>query len=433
MRIAPQDMSTMEINGQIAVLWAWLAVYGSEAESIYTHARRALELLNPESRARTAAHCALGVAQMFRGERVEASSAFLKVIDAGQSSGNLMFTVVASIALAGIYASDYKLHLAAATYREVIQMIPDPTHALGFEAHLGLAKILYDWNELDEAESHVLLCCQLAEHVKSEAGFGAQVLRARLMFIRNEHIETDALLTQTNVVAKSRQFTDRMKEAADLQVLLMLRRGEVKKATDLASKHELPIGQARALLAQDMGLEALTVVETHRRSLEAQFLTQEILKVSVLQATILHAIGQMDRALQALRDVVEQAAQQGSIRLFVDEGAPMKMLLRKLQHQTGITTYTSLLLAAFDTQALGENQSNVVTVTTSPHFPLETFSQRELEILRLIQEGHSNQKISEHLFLSLSTVKWHNQNIFAKLDVQRRTEAVARALELKLL
>ena len=75
----------------------------------------------------------------------------------------------------------------------------------------------------------------------------------------------------------------------------------------------------------------------------------------------------------------------------------------------------------------------MTTGATPPHLPVNTFSQRELEILRLIQDGHSNQKISERLFLSLSTVKWHNQNIFDKLDVQRRTEAVARARELNLL
>ena len=75
----------------------------------------------------------------------------------------------------------------------------------------------------------------------------------------------------------------------------------------------------------------------------------------------------------------------------------------------------------------------MATAATPSHLPVDPFSPRELGILRLIQQGHSNQKISERLFLSLSTVKWHNQNIFSKLDVQRRTEAVARALELKLL
>lgn len=431
LRIAPQETATMETNGQIAVLWAWLAVYKNDADSIYKYASRALELLNSDSRpARTAAHCALGVAQMFRGERVEASVEFSKVIGAGRSSGNLMFTAVASIALAGIQASDYKLHLAAATYRGVIQMIADPTHSLGFEAHLGLAKILYDWNELDEAESHTLLCSQLVTRAKSESEVGADILRARLMLVRSEHIEAETLLARTKVAAKAGPLTGRMQEAAELQVLHLLRRGEVEEAIDFSSLHQLPIGHARALWAHDKGLEALRVVETHRRSMEAQGLAQETLKASVLQAIIYHALGKIDSALQVLRQAVVQAEPQGSIRLFVDEGAPMKTLLTKLQHQTGMATYTSKLLAAFGTQVSGVSR---VTVVTLPHSPPEAFSQRELEILRLIQEGHSNQKISERLFLSLSTVKWHNQNIFAKLDVQRRTEAIARALELKLL
>jgi LuxR family maltose regulon positive regulatory protein len=64
---------------------------------------------------------------------------------------------------------------------------------------------------------------------------------------------------------------------------------------------------------------------------------------------------------------------------------------------------------------------------------VETFGQRERDILRLIQQGQSNQAISECLFVSLGTVKWHNQNIFAKLGVERGTEAVARAQALRLL
>ncbi|MDP2754938.1 MAG: hypothetical protein Q8P40_11195 [Nitrospirota bacterium] len=168
LRNAPQDTSTTDTFGQISVLRAWLAVYGNDAQAIYVHASQALELLNPESRpARTAAHCALGVAQMFRGERDEASVAFYQVIGAGLNSGNVMFATVASTALAGIQASDYKLHLSAATYRDAIKLIADPTHVLGFEAHLGLAKILYDWNALDEAETLVLLCSEIVDLAKS--------------------------------------------------------------------------------------------------------------------------------------------------------------------------------------------------------------------------------------------------------------------------
>jgi LuxR family maltose regulon positive regulatory protein len=135
---------------------------------------------------------------MFRGERVQASAAFSEVIGAGLSSGNLMFAAVASTALAGIQATDYKLHAAAATYREVIKMIGDPTHVLGFEAHLGLAKILYDWNELDQAESLALLCGELVVLAKSKSEIGADLLRARLLSASNEDKEAEVLLSRAN-------------------------------------------------------------------------------------------------------------------------------------------------------------------------------------------------------------------------------------------
>jgi LuxR family maltose regulon positive regulatory protein len=430
----PQDAVKTDTFGQIAVLRAWLAVYRNDAEGIYAHASRALELLSPESRpARTAAHCALGVAQMFRGERAQASAAFSEVIGAGMSSGNVMFAAVASTALAGIQVTDYQLHCAVATYREVIKMVGDPTHVLGFEAHLGLAKILYDWNMLDEAESLALLCSELVVLAKSKTEIGADLLRARLLNAKQEDMEVEALVARADGLTKAGQLTDRLREAADLRVLQMLRRGDIEKAADLARAHQLPEGLARTLLAQGKGLDGLRTIEVHRRTMEDEGRTQDALKAMVVQVIILHAIGQVGNSLQLLRECLTKAQSPGSIRLFVDEGAPMQTLLSQLPHETGITRYVSQLLGAFHMQAAQEERVAEPTAATSSHLPLSAFSLRELKILRLIQEGHSNQNIGELLFLSLSTVKWHNQNIFSKLDVQRRTEAVARAVQLKLL
>jgi LuxR family maltose regulon positive regulatory protein len=152
----------------------------------------------------------------------------------------------------------------------------------------------------------------------------------------------------------------------------------------------------------------------------------------LLQVIVHQAMGQMDQALPLLRACVAQAQMQGSIRLFVDEGAPMHTLLSQLRHDAGNANYVAQLMNAFGPPATPAQPAALAAASPS-HLPLGAFSPRELEILRLIQEGHSNQNIGERLFLSLSTVKWHNQNIFAKLDVQRRTEAVARAIQLKLL
>ena len=430
----PKDASTTDASGQIAVLHAWLAVYRNDAEAIYTHASRALELLNPENRpARTAAHCALGVAQMFRGDRAKASAAFDQVIEAGLSSGNVMFAAVASTALAGIQVTDYQLRSAASTYREVIKMIADPTHVLGFEAHLGLAKILYDWNALEEAESVTHLCGELVILAKSRTEIGADLLQARLLFARNDASAAEALLTSATGLLKPGPLTDRMREAVELRIMNLLSRGDVMNAVDLASAHQLPTALARTQMSQGKGLDALRTVEVHRRIMEAEFRIQDALKAKVVQVIIHHTSGHVDKALHLLRECIMQAQPQGSIRLFVDEGDPMKTLLSQLSHETVTAHYVSQLLSAFGTRVTQEKRVDVPAAASSSHLPLGAFSDRELEILRLIQKGHSNQNIGELLFVSLSTIKWHNQNIFAKLDVQRRTEAVARAVQLKLL
>jgi LuxR family maltose regulon positive regulatory protein len=434
MRSSPHDAQTADTQGQIAVLRAWLAVYRNEADAIHAEACRALALLNPENRpARTAAHCALGVAQMFRGERAAASAAFSAVIDAGVSSGNVMFSAVAATALAGIQATDYQLHAAAATYREAIKMIGDPSHVLGFEAHLGLADIVYDWNALDEADALAMQCRELVDLAKSRSEIGAELLQARLLSARGEYMQAGALLARATALNKTDPLTDRMLDAADLQIRLMLHQGNVDAAVGVARAHQLPLGLARTLLAQGQSSQALETIQVHRRSMESELRTQDALKAMVLEVCILHAAGAVDQALQLLRACVRQAQQQGSIRLFVDEGAPMHTLLGHLREDHGLADYVAQLLAAFGKPAKQPRAFLAPSATAPSHLPLGVFSPRELEILQLIEQGHSNQKIGERLFLSLSTVKWHNQNIFAKLDVQRRTEAVARARQLNLL
>ncbi len=434
LRSSPHDARTADTQGQIAVLRAWLAVYRNDAQVIHAEACRALALLNPENRpARTAAHCALGVAQMFRGELALASAAFSEVIGAGVSSGNVMFSTVAATALAGIQATDYQLHAAAATYRDAIKMIGDPSHVLGFEAHLGLANIFYDWNALDEADALAVQCRELVDLAKSRSEIGAELLQARLLSARGEYMRAGALLVRATALNKTGPLTDRMREAVDLQIHLMLRQGDVDATVGVARAHQLPLGFARTLLAQGQASQALETIQVHRRTMESELRTQDALKAMVLEVSILHAAGAVDQALQLLRACVRQAQPQGSIRLFVDEGSPMQALLGQLREDQGMADYVAKLLAAFGKPATQPMAVLAPSATAPFHLPLGVFSPRELEILQLIEQGHSNQKIGERLFLSLSTVKWHNQNIFAKLDVQRRTEAVARARQLNLL
>jgi LuxR family maltose regulon positive regulatory protein len=223
-----------------------------------------------------------------------------------------------------------------------------------------------------------------------------------------------------------------MQEIANVQVVEMLRRGEVAGAAHLAAEHKLSLAQARAFLAQGDGVAALDIVEKYRRTMEEKGYPNELLKAVVMQAITLAVLEKMDEAIQVLNEALLLAEPGGYIRLFVDEGKVMASLLAKAARQAVKPDYVAKLLSVFALQESMKYRDVPKHISQSSVPSIESYSPRELEILQLMHQGRSNQEISERLFLSLSTVKWHNQNIFGKLQVQRRTEAVARAIELNL-
>ena len=158
----------------------------------------------------------------------------------------------------------------------------------------------------------------------------------------------------------------------------------------------------------------------------------ETIKILVLQALVL-AESNDSKTLQALSDALELAQPGGFIRVFVDEGPSMARLLTKAAADGIMPDYVGKLLAAFE----GEKQKigpkpDLSAIQDAPPL-IEPLSQRELEILRLMAQGLSNRQICDRIFLALDTVKGHNRRIFDKLQVQRRTEAIARAREFGLL
>jgi LuxR family maltose regulon positive regulatory protein len=153
----------------------------------------------------------------------------------------------------------------------------------------------------------------------------------------------------------------------------------------------------------------------------------ELLKVTVLQAVALFLHGEEEQALQALDQALELAQPGGFVRIFVNEGTPMAKLLAEAAAQGIKPDYVATLLAAFDSQAPGKKDHP----RSQPL--IEPLSERELEVLGLVAQGLSNREISQRLFIALDTVKGHNRRIYGKLQVNRRTEAVARARELGLL
>ncbi|HSD83903.1 MAG TPA: LuxR C-terminal-related transcriptional regulator, partial [Anaerolineae bacterium] len=183
---------------------------------------------------------------------------------------------------------------------------------------------------------------------------------------------------------------------------------------------------------------ALALLEPVRQQMEARQWQDELLKTMVLQAIVLRVHGDRDKALHVLGEALALAEPGGFIRSFVDEGEPMRGLIldfrllvekqNRGKDQPSLE-YVNRILSAW-ARLSAPPQSEIHN--QKPDIP-EPLSRRELEILKLIAQGLSNREIGERLFLALDTVKGHNRRIFDKLQVQRRTEAIARARELGLL
>jgi len=434
------DDKTQDLVGRIAAIRATLAVGQHQVEAIIAQSRRALEYLHPDNLAfRTSTTWKLGYAYHLQGDRAAASRAYTEAMSIGQASGNILFTVSAMLGLGSLQEAENQLYLAAETYRRALHLFGDqPLPTLACEAHLGLARIFYEWNDLDAAQQHRQQSIQLVRQTENNDTFAAcEVLLARLKLAEGDVAGAAAVLAQADQFVRQHNLVNRMPEVAAALVLALLRQGpllhqgNLAAAADLVQTHKLAISQARVHLAQGDPGKALALLEPLRQQMEAKGLEDERLKVMVLQAVALHvaalqADGEKEQAVQLLGDALALAEPGSFIRLFVDEGMPMAHLLSEAAALGMMPDYIGKLLAAFEAE---EHKSAI----SPPSQPLvEPLSPRELEVLGLIAQGLSNREISERLFLALNTVKGHNRRIYGKLHVQRRTEAVARARELGL-
>ncbi|MGZ3623851.1 MAG: LuxR C-terminal-related transcriptional regulator [Ktedonobacteraceae bacterium] len=428
----PDDWAR-DLVGRIASMRATLAVMQHDAETIIAQSRRALEYLHEGNLPlRTATTWTLGYAYQIQGDRAAASQAYAEVISISKSFGDSIYTIAATLNLGQIQEADNQLYLAAETYRRTLLLAGDPPQRIACEAHLGLARIYYQWNDLDAAEKHGQQCLQLTQQIDSVDTLAAcWVLLARLKLVHGDVTSATALLAKAEQFVRQQNFAFRMPDVTAAQVLTLLRQGSLSAAAHLAQSYDLPISQARVHLAQGDPSTALARLVPLRQQAEAKGWEDEQLHVMVLQAVALQAQGDKDQAVQVLCDALALAAPGGFIRLFVDEGPPMAHLLSIASARGKMPDYTGKLLAILESEE--QKRENTSSLSSPAQRMFEPLSPRELEVLHLMAAGLSNQEMCERLFLALSTVKGHNRTIFGKLQVQRRTEAVARARGLGLL
>jgi LuxR family maltose regulon positive regulatory protein len=227
------------------------------------------------------------------------------------------------------------------------------------------------------------------------------------------------------------------------QVRLRLLLGDVDTAFRWAKGDKMPlehlptvlrevqqVSLARVYLAQEELEKVLAIYDRLCVPAQAAGRMARVIEISLLKALALQARGEFAAALVPFEQCLSLAEPGGYVRLFLEAGAPVVMLLRQAASHGISPGYVSKLLAAFGVSECRSMGETLPHVHTQPL--IEPLTKRELEVLRLVVRGLSNQEIAEVLFIAVGTVKTHVHNIYGKLGVRDRPQAIARAGELNL-
>ena len=427
------DEWTRNLVGKIAVARALIEQTHYRIDTSMIQARRALEYLHPNNVAyRSTATQVLGFAHYIQGDRDAAERAYTESLSLAQSAGDTEGVLLATTRLGQIHETRNNQHMAADTYQRALQLIKGDQHPFASVPYLGLARISLEWNDLESAEKYAEQSFQLAKLCDQviDRLILSELFLSRLKLIQGDSVGASFYLSQAEQNVRQKDFVVRLPDVAAVQALIHLYQGNTGAAAKIAQQNDVPLIQARVHIAQGDPSAALAVLEPYQQQADEKRLEDRRLRALVLEAVALHILGEKTQAMQVIDEVLALAEPGGFIRLFLENGSPMAQLLREAGAQGVMPDYTAKLLAAFEAE---DRKSETKQGQKPAQLLNEPLSQRENEILKLIALGLSNREIGERLFLALDTVKGHNRRIFDKLQVQSRTEAIARARELEIL
>jgi LuxR family maltose regulon positive regulatory protein len=481
-RLHDLDKDSTTPPHKVATLRSFIATWQGQLARASDMAEEALERLpEDESFLRTLATWNLGMAHLMRGDLETGAQILENLARIGQRAGNAMAAVSALSHLAEIEMSQAHLFRAREIYEQALTLAQDrhgrrlPIAGMPL---IGLGELHREWNDFEAAERYLKEGIELVQRWGAFAALDGYIALARLRQAQNNAQGANAALNTAQQIAVQFDLT----ELDDLlvalhQVRLWIAQGELPAAIHWLQERGFLLDQAqeatldplreqrasfpdlsclegevfpylqlqryecilaaRVLLKQSRPGQALALLD-----LQAELITEQgrrtsrrMIEVQNLRALVFFAQGEIAPALDALRRALFIAEPGGYVRMFLDEGEPMVQLLRHAASSGISPEYASKLIAAGEDEAQDRAAKSphprVHTMATQPL--IEPLSERELDVLRLLATGMSNPEIGEELFIATSTVRSHLKNVYGKLNVHKRWDAVHRAEELGLL
>jgi LuxR family maltose regulon positive regulatory protein len=450
------DLDRQTMRGRAAVIRAFIATYIGDVPAIIRHARRALDCLPEQDLTwRRDAALALGDAQGFRGDLASAYTARLEAAEASQAAGDTIFSLLAHLKVAITLREQGQLQRTIELCQEQLEFASRSglMHASvpgGFQAIWG--EVLAELGDLESALDLVTRGMESAERDGESlvTGWGYLCL-TRVLYSRGDMAGIIAIAREVERSARESQIPPWIAaEMAAWKARSWLAQGKLAAASRWAHQRGLiASGQptqvdafdffslnafvvlARILLAREQWDDAIGLLPRLLEAAEAGERTSKAIEILSLQAIAAQAKENTGLALAAIENTLTLAEPGGFVQAFVDEGPPMAHLLYEALGRGMAPDYVRRLLAAFPV-AQPEPSGPPLSQALESDL-IEPLSEREREVLQLVAEGLTNREIASRLFLSLNTVKAHTRNIYGKLAVHSRTQAIARSQELGLL
>ncbi len=357
--------------------------------------------------------------------------------------GNHVFVVASAFAVADMLVGLGSLSEAERTYQDAIQLAaqhgPEAEHITAHH-HLGLSMIYRQRGDDTLAAHHLKRAVELGlQTTLVDWLYRWHVAQAQLKEAVGDLETALALLDEAKRVYIQTLIPD-LRPIAALKARIYLKQGRPDKAQAWAAERGLSLADEVSYLHEfeHLTLARLEITNSLVNALltrllqaaEAQKRRGSELDILLVQALANEAQGNHPQALAALERALALAEPEGYVRIFVDEGEAMRLLIEEQSRNRNhpLSGYTDKLLAAF-TQPVAALKSAIIHQKSDM---IEPLSERELEVLKLLRSELSGPEIAGQLIVSLNTFRTHTKNIFNKLGVNNRRAAVQRAEELDL-
>jgi LuxR family transcriptional regulator, maltose regulon positive regulatory protein len=434
----------------ISVYRASLAQARGDVAGTVRHARHAMDLARPADYfIRGAAGGFLGLAAWAAGDVGEALSTFSEAARSLRAAGNRIDALDMTVVLADMWIASGRPGRARRLYEQALQTATEggaPFPRATADLHVGLAELDRELDDLPSAEEHLESARVLGERASiTENRYRWYVAMAQVRAAGGDYDAATRLLDQAEVQYR-RGFYPEVRPIAAMKARIQIAAGDVSSASEWTEDRAISVDDqpdylreyeqltlARLLLAQhgvgsQVDDRVLGLLDRLHAAAAATGRDGSVREIGVLQALAHHVGGDLPQALAALRrSVVDTPEPDGYVRLYLDEGDPMLALL----HDAARISDPVVQVQA---RRILEHARPSVEASTEPQqITGSTLSDRELQVLRLLDSELTGPEIARELYVTLNTLRTHTKRIFTKLDVTTRAAAVRRAHERGLL